>query len=53
MKSGQERDLDFVLAHLDDLCMVPILMNGELIMASGTDKKLGAQSACHSVPAWR
>ena len=36
LKSGQEQDLQFVLDHRDDLDVVPELMNGELIMASGT-----------------
>ncbi len=35
MKSGQEQDLEFVLSHLDDLDVVPALVNGELILASG------------------
>jgi 2-phosphosulfolactate phosphatase len=35
MKSGQEQDLEFVLRHLDDLDVVPALVNGELILASG------------------
>lgn len=31
MKSGQERDLDYVLSHIDDTCCVPSLSNGELV----------------------
>jgi 2-phosphosulfolactate phosphatase len=37
-KSGQEHDLEFVLNHIDDLDTVPALVNGELIMVSGTVK---------------
>jgi len=36
LKSGQVHDLEFVLDHKDDLDTVPALVNGELIMASGT-----------------
>jgi 2-phosphosulfolactate phosphatase len=39
MKSGQEPDLQFILHHLDDLDTVPALVNGELIMVSGTVEK--------------
>ena len=35
-QSGQEQDLEFVLHHIDDLDTVPALINGELVMASGT-----------------
>jgi 2-phosphosulfolactate phosphatase len=34
--TGQEQDLEFVIRHIDDLDVVPSLVNGELIMASGT-----------------
>ena len=34
--TGQEEDLEFVIQHIDDLDVVPSLVNGELIMASGT-----------------
>lgn len=34
-RSGQEQDLDFVVAHLDDLGTVPTLIHGELIDATG------------------
>ncbi len=36
MKSGQEQDLEFVLAHVDDLDTVPMLIEGELVEASKT-----------------
>jgi 2-phosphosulfolactate phosphatase len=35
-KTNQEYDLEFVIAHIDDLDVVPSLENGELTMASGT-----------------
>jgi 2-phosphosulfolactate phosphatase len=35
-ETGQEHDLDFVVNHLDDLDVVPSLVNGELVNASGT-----------------
>jgi 2-phosphosulfolactate phosphatase len=38
-KSGQLHDLEFVVQHIDDLDVVPLLMNGELVMASGTVAK--------------
>ncbi len=38
-KTGQQPDLEFILAHLDDLDTVPALVNGELIMMSGTISK--------------
>ncbi len=34
-RSGQEEDLKFVLDHIDDLNIVPSLVNGELTLASG------------------
>ncbi|HSL21131.1 MAG TPA: 2-phosphosulfolactate phosphatase [Vicinamibacterales bacterium] len=33
-RSGQEDDLEFVLAHVDDLSIVPRLVNGELMDAA-------------------
>jgi 2-phosphosulfolactate phosphatase len=33
-QSGQEVDLEFVLSHIDDLDMVPLLINGGLIPAT-------------------
>ncbi len=33
--SGQERDLDFTLQHIDDLDVVPALINNELIPVAG------------------
>lgn len=35
MQSGQEADLAFVLGHIDDLEIVPSLVEGELIHATG------------------
>lgn len=35
-KTGQEHDLDFVVKHVDDLDIVPALVQGELVLASGT-----------------
>jgi 2-phosphosulfolactate phosphatase len=32
-KSGQEQDLEFILAHVDDLQTVPVLVGGELVDA--------------------
>ena len=37
--SGQEKDLEFTLSHIDDLDVVPALVNGELILAAGTVTK--------------
>ena len=37
--SEQEEDLEFVIHHIDDLDVVPSLVNGELIVASGTVTK--------------
>jgi len=34
-KTGQERDLDFILGHIDDIDVVPSLVNGELIPMGG------------------
>jgi len=34
-RSGQVHDLEFILHHIDDLNIVPQLVNGELIVASG------------------
>lgn len=33
-RSGQQEDLEFVLAHIDDLDTVPSLVNGELVPAA-------------------
>lgn len=33
-RTGQVHDLEFILHHIDDLDVVPILMNGELVRAS-------------------
>ena len=35
-QSGQGQDLEFILDHIDDLDTVPALLNGELLMVSGT-----------------
>lgn len=35
-RSGQIHDLEFILQHVDDLDIVPQLLDGELIVASGT-----------------
>lgn len=32
--SGQEEDLEFVLSHIDDLSIVPALVDGELVQAT-------------------
>ena len=32
--TGQERDLEFILEHIDDLNVVPRLIDGELVPAS-------------------
>ena len=37
--SGQLEDLEFVIYHIDDLDVVPSLVNGELIIMSGTVMK--------------
>ena len=34
-RSGQEQDLEFILAHVDDLDIVPVLLNYELKVADG------------------
>ncbi len=34
--SGQEQDLEFTLCHIDDLNVVPALVNNELIPSAGT-----------------
>ena len=34
--TGQEQDLEFAIRHIDDLDVVPSLIDGELIMVSGT-----------------
>ena len=38
-KTGQEHDLDFVVKHVDDLDPVPALVDGELVLATGTIMK--------------
>ncbi len=35
-RSGQEHDLEFILEHIDDLDVVPSLVNEELVAVSGT-----------------
>lgn len=35
-KSGQEPDLEFTLSHIDDVDVVPALVNNELVRAAGT-----------------
>lgn len=35
-RTGQEHDLEFVIQYIDDLNIVPSLVNGELISVSGT-----------------
>lgn len=35
-RSDQEQDLEFILNHIDDLDTIPALVNGELVMVSGT-----------------
>jgi len=37
--SGQEDDLEFILRHIDDLDVVPALVDGELIRGAGTISK--------------
>jgi 2-phosphosulfolactate phosphatase len=41
-RSGQQEDLEFILAHIDDLDTVPSLVNGELIRVSGRIEPTGA-----------
>ena len=48
-QSNQEQDLEFILNHIDDLDTVPALVDGELVMASGTVLKLFSQSVYHIV----
>jgi 2-phosphosulfolactate phosphatase len=36
-RSGQERDIDFVLEHIDDLPIVPALVNDELVIVNKHD----------------
>lgn len=43
-QSGQEQDLEFILNHIDDLDTVPALVDGELLMVSGTVLKPFSQS---------
>lgn len=38
-RSDQEQDLEFVIQHIDDLDVVPSLVNGELVVVSGTVMK--------------
>jgi 2-phosphosulfolactate phosphatase len=40
-KSGQERDLEFVLGHIDDLRTVPLLVNGALLKAPDSEPRTG------------
>lgn len=37
-QSGQKEDLEFILEHIDDLDVVPSLVDGELVIVSGTNK---------------
>lgn len=37
-ETGQERDLEFVLSHIDDLDTVPALVNREVVPAAGSVK---------------
>lgn len=32
-RTGQERDLDFIMSHIDDLNVIPELVNGEILKA--------------------
>jgi 2-phosphosulfolactate phosphatase len=48
-QSGQEQDLEFILNHIDDLDTVPALVNGELLMATGTVVKPFLQPVEHIV----
>ena len=44
MQSGQQQDLEYILAHIDDLETVPYLLNGELISVfEGTQRELAAR----------
>jgi 2-phosphosulfolactate phosphatase len=43
--SGQEQDLEFTLSHIDDLDVVPALVNGELIRVAGTVPNSALESA--------
>lgn len=38
-ETGQEHDLDFIVARIDDLDAVPALLNQELVMAAGTVRR--------------
>ena len=51
-KSGQEQDLEFILEHHDDLDTVPALVNGELIMVSGTVVKPSSSALQKTVTMW-
>ncbi len=48
-ESRQEHDLEFVLDHIDDLDTVPALVDGELVVVSGTISKPFSQSAYHII----
>ncbi len=48
-RSGQAEDLEFILRHIDDLNIVPALVNGELVVASGTVVRPSSQPAGHMV----
>ncbi len=41
-RTGQETDLEFVVAHIDDLETVPRLVNGELLEAADTESSTEA-----------
>jgi 2-phosphosulfolactate phosphatase len=43
--SGQEQDLEFTLSHIDDLDVVPALVNGELVPVAGAVLASAAASA--------
>jgi len=36
-RSGQSRDIDFTLSHVDDLRVVPMLVNDEVLVANKDD----------------
>lgn len=49
-QSDQEEDLEFILNHIEDLDTVPALVDGELVMVSGTVLNPFSQSVYHIVP---
>ena len=36
-RTGQERDIEFTLNHIDDLPIVPALVNDEIVIANKDD----------------